>query len=88
MFHQFLIRVNEQKGLEQYLQSRLKQTYENLVGEFNMVCNHHRDLQVLQVGATLQGDFTHLGQANSSFLIGSEYDDRREPLHSAGVRGS
>ena len=46
-----LIRVNEQSGkqMDQYLQSRLRQMQENLTGEFNMVCNHHRDLQLLQV---------------------------------------
>ena len=35
--------------MDQYLQSRLRQMQENLTGEFNMVCNHHRDLQLLQV---------------------------------------
>lgn len=35
--------------MDSYLQSRMRQLQENLTGEFNMVCNHHRDLQMLNV---------------------------------------
>ena len=46
---QIINKVNEKsKSFDSYLQSRMRQLSENLTGEFNMVCNHHRDLLLLQ----------------------------------------
>ena len=40
----------------------MRQLQENLVNEYTMICNHHRDLQVLQVSAE---DFCKLGSDQS-----------------------
>ena len=87
---QIINKVNEKaKTMDSYLQSRMRQLSENLTGEFNMVCNHHRDLLLLQDPHTMIDESLYQvpGQEVVNPGLGPGRDNRPLPTNQKPGRG-